>query len=281
MIDKCQLCDSDKLKTLDAEAGVVTCLNCGFVFNKVRPSLDEIKKYYSRNDKYDLWLKDFDQREALWSWRLNKVLRHYKKGSILDVSAGIGQFLNKAKKYFDELAGTEISKSAINISKERFGFDLLEGTIHEIDFKERKFDNITMFHTLEHVMNPRDELVKASNLLVSGGMLFVSVPNDVTNLKIIIKKLLNRFGFKYKIYQRIQLDGSIDEIHLSHFKPQVLTKLLAGTGFKIIEVSLDKYFISTECKRKKDEMYFRVMNFFNTLTKINLYDTIWVTAQKI
>ena len=96
-----------------------------------------------------------------------------------------------------------------------------------------------------------------------------------------MKKIVNTIKPRYKIYNQIVLDGLADEIHVSHFTPRVLEKLLLDCGFSIGESSLDKYFISTGSKQRLDELYFEIMSFVSEHLLINLYDTIWIVAKKV
>jgi SAM-dependent methyltransferase len=281
----CKLCNSTQLNRLDDSCNICQCSSCGYIFDNPHPSFDEIRDYYSRSEKYDGWLQALALREKLWKKRLN-IMRKWKKyGSLLDVGTGIGQFLHIGKDEFTETFGTEISESAIHIAKEIYGLDIFQGSLEEIDFANKKFDNITMFHVLEHVEDPRAMIRKCRALLNDGGMLFIAVPNDVQSIKAKGKDFFRKTGI-YRpsskgIYglPKITLDGSLGEIHISHFTPDVLGSILKREGFSILEFSLDPYFISRGVIRRNVRgIYYLAQRLFFSITGRNLYDTIWVVA---
>ena len=225
-------------------------------------------------------------REKLWRRRLNLVNKFKKPGSILDIGAGIGQFLYLAKDHFSETCGTEISKSAIETAKDMYSLDIIEGTIESINFSSKKFDNITLFHVLEHVEEPQAVLKKCNNILTESGILFIAVPNDVQSIKARLKNLVKIIGGRNisstGVYglSKIMLDGSVDEIHLSHFTTHVLKVTLNREGFKIIDASIDPYFVSSGFRHSVQNIYFFGHLIILKLFNLNLYDTIWIVAEK-
>ena len=285
IIKSCKLCGSENILPIDKECNIYQCSSCGYTFDNPRPSFDEIQEYYSRPGKYDGWIENLEPRENLWKRRLNLMRKWKKPGSLLDVGTGIGQFLSIAGDDFTETRGTEISDSAIHIAKERYGLDIFQGSIEAIDFSNRKFDNITLFHVLEHVGDPRAVIKKCRALLNEGGILFIAVPNDIQSIKAKGKDIARTIGI-YRpslkgVYglPKLALDGSVDEIHLSHFTPGVLRSMLEREGFRVLESAMDPYFISTGVHRIEQEIYYLSHRVIFRITGYNLYDTIWIVAE--
>jgi SAM-dependent methyltransferase len=283
----CNLCDSGQLEQLDDSCNICRCSSCGYIFDNPHPSSDEICEYYSRPGKYDGWLEALAPREKLWKRRLDLMRKWKKPGSLLDVGTGIGQFLHIGRDDFTETCGTEISDSAIRIAKERYGLDVYSGPVEDIDFSDRKFDNITIIHVLEHVDDPRAVIRKCRALLNEGGVLFIAVPNDIQSIKARAGELLRKAGIRLQSSRgayglpKLALDGSQGEIHLSHFTPEVLDSMLKREGFEVRESSLDPYFVSNGFFRRiAGEMYYLSHRLFFRITGLNLYNTIWVVAQK-
>jgi SAM-dependent methyltransferase len=285
--EHCLICNSDTLTILDGESNLCKCSSCGYIFDNPRPSFDEIQDYYSRPGKYDGWLENTESRDKLWKRRLNRMQKWKKQGSLLDIGTGIGQFLNIARDDFTETCGTEISGSAIHIAKECYGLDIFQGSIEDIDFSNRKFDNITIFHVLEHVDDPRAVIRKCRSLLKEGGMLFIAVPNDIQSIKAEVKDIAHKIGIYRSsskgVYglPKIALDGSLDEIHLSHFTPSVIQSMLEREGFRVLDSSTDPYFISSGVHRIVQEIYYLSHRVIFRITGLNLYDTIWIVAENI
>jgi len=280
------LCEQKNLQVIDRDSNIWQCITCGYVFDNPRPTPEEIAAYYSTPRKYDAWLEKEAERDLLWRRRLKKVERHKKMGTLLDIGTGTGQFLNIARGAFTSVYGTEISESAVTIAKEKYGLDIVRSQIVAVDFKETTFDNITLFHVLEHVHDPLAVLEKCRALLCSGGRLFIAVPNELGSLRNMVRKVLNRLGLKKIRYHgklglpEIKLDGSLDEIHLSHFTPQVLLHFLERQGFTVMENGLDPYYAEKGLRLLFNNIYYMCLSAVAKLSSMNLYDTIWIVAKK-
>jgi ubiquinone/menaquinone biosynthesis C-methylase UbiE len=288
-LETCTLCESRDLHLLDAATGICRCASCGYIFDNPRPTADAIRRFYSRPTKYDGWLRAEGPRDALWKRRLAKLAPTRKPGSLLDVGTGIGQFLHHARAVYTEVHGTEISTRAIEIAKEKFALAITEGPIETAPLGDRRFDNITLFHVLEHVGNPRTVIARCHELLTPGGMLTVAVPNDVLTLRAKPDKLgrlteqlrtRGRAAIDKPALPRITLDGSMDEIHLSHFTTDVLARFLASSGFTVVEQSLDPYWVANGLDALRQAAIYATCRVVHRASGINVYETIWLSARK-
>ena len=281
----CNLCGSDQLQCIDPRINLCKCNSCGYIFDNPRPSFEDIQEYYSRQEKYDVWLEHLPARENLWKRRLEIVNKWKKDGSLLDIGTGIGQFIDIARNDFSKVKGTEISSSAIMIAKQRYDLDIIGGAIEQIELEE-KFDNITLFHVLEHVGNPKLVIDKCWNLLNNKGKLIIAVPNDINSFKAILKEFFRKKGLGSDKstgmmgLPGIALDGTVDEIHLSHFTTEVLEKFLENENFKVICMGLDPYFIETGFRRIVKESYYLFNQVVWKIFHRNTYDTILIIAEK-
>jgi SAM-dependent methyltransferase len=286
LLQACLVCDSKMLEIVDPACNITQCRNCGYIFDNPRPTLEELVGFYSKPTKYDSWLCELGIRDRLWKRRLSKLRSTKKPGALLDVGAGIGQFLFLARDSYDAVYGTEVSSAAIQIAKQKYNLDLFQGTIEKLDMRGKVFDNVTLFHVLEHVPDPRLVLKRCNSLLSAEGILVIAVPNEVASLRGSLKRMFVRIGIRPRHgtgklgLPRISLDGSIDEIHLSHFSPIVLHRLLQATGFSVIASTLDPYYVATGIRRLKADVYYHCCLALLHIFKVNLYDTILVIARK-
>ena len=175
-----------------------------------------------------------------------------KPGSLLDVGTGIGQFLATARSSYREVYGTEVSSVAIRIAKEKYNLDIFQGTIEDIDWQGKVFDNISLFHVLEHVHNPKSVLRKCHSLLSPDGVLVIAVPNEVSSLRARARTWMMNAGLKERRglgrfgLPLVSLGPETGEVHLSHFVPEVLDKLLRNTGFSVLKKTLDPYYLRAQ-----------------------------------
>jgi len=290
LLHACPLCEADSLGVLDSTANLCECRRCGYVFNNPRPTLAALISFYSQPTKYDQWLAEEPARDALWTRRLRLLRPIAKPGSLLDVGAGIGQFLAIARPYFSEVCGTEVSESAIHIARQRYNLQLFAGELQSVEFGNKKFDNITIFHVLEHVPNPRQVIEKCASLLVDGGTLTIAVPNDLYSYR--GKRFLRtfatrrfrgarRFGRFARIgLPNIVLDGSLTEIHLSHFTTGVLRRLLEQSGFSVIASTLDPYYVAVGFAERWEAGFYLWCRILNRIFRTNVYDAMLLVARK-
>src|SRR5258708_8740636 len=106
----CNICRSDQIQAVDPEWNFCRCGSCGYVFDSPRPTIAELVAFYSQPAKYDSWLSAARARDALWKRRLKKLLPRKTTGNLLDVGAGIGQFLHHAKPFVADLPVPEVSR---------------------------------------------------------------------------------------------------------------------------------------------------------------------------
>lgn len=282
----CPLCGEESIRIIDGASNICECEPCGYVFDNPRPSEDDLIAFYSQPTKYDSWLAEERARDALWNRRLAQLLRVRKPGSLLDVGAGIGQFLDVARPHFSRVYGTEVSESAVEIARKKYGLELIRGEIQDIEFGVGRLDNITLFHVLEHVPNPKLVIQRCAQLLGNGGVLVIAVPNDVESLRVRAKRILRALGVRRpqktgKLgLPRLALDGSLPEIHLSHFTSTALKRLVENFGFSVIWDTLDPYYVASGAEEAKQRLYYTCCRAFKTISGENMYDTILLVARK-
>src|SRR5205807_6075905 len=136
-----------------------------------RPTQAEIAAAYSDPHAYDHWLREEEGRARMWRQRLDLVEREAGpgRGRLLDVGAGIGTFLALARERGWEVAGTEVSQSAIRLAGERHSLQLVAGQLEDARLPEGTFQVVALWHVLEHVPSPSSVLRTARKLLTPGG----------------------------------------------------------------------------------------------------------------
>ena len=280
-LKKCDLCGSDHIVCLDSKNNINRCRDCGYVFDSPRPTTQAISEFYSKPSQYGFWFED--ARDVLCKKRLAMVQKHKKSGTLLDVGAGPAQFLNLAKAFFD-VTGTEVSKTAVKLAKEKYAIDLIEGQFEDIDFGNLKFDVITIIHTLEHVPSPSSTIKKCKALLKDDGILVIAVPNDLESLKAKARILLSMFKVgKWKNrgvfgFPKITLDGAESEIHVSHFNQAVLKSFFSRQGLVVIDDTIDPSYVQKGFKKFLYDALYVCCLAIKTITGKNYFGAIWMVA---
>ena len=147
-----------------------------------QPSGEALPSYY----KSEQYISHTDQKKGVFaflyqtvkSYSLKKKVRLISElnngtGSLLDIGAGTGDFLNVAKQNNWAISGIEVNAQARNLALKK-GINLLE----DIDnVAGKKYDVITLWHVLEHIPNLEETCKKLELLLKDNGSLIVAVPN--------------------------------------------------------------------------------------------------------
>ncbi len=147
-----------------------------------QPELQNLGKYYESED----YISHTDNKRSLFEKayhfvknialknKLNLInSQQSKKGKLLDIGAGTGDFLLTAKNDGWETIGVEPSDRAKNIAKEK-GISFVEETS---TLESNSLDVITMWHVLEHVPDLELQIQELKRLLKPTGTLIVAVPN--------------------------------------------------------------------------------------------------------
>ena len=100
-----------------------------------------------------------------------------RRGRLLDVGCGSGEFLARMKALGWEVVGLEPDERAAQLARERWGLRVDVSWIHNADMRETSFDVITMNHVLEHLNDPLGSLQTLQRWLRPSGTIVVTTPN--------------------------------------------------------------------------------------------------------
>jgi len=95
---------------------------------------------------------------------------------VLDIGFGGGLWMQIASDYGWKATGVEIDAELVQSAKEA-GYQAYLGDFLDINFGSSKFDFIRLNHVLEHLLNPKETLIKCKDLLSKDGYIYVRVPN--------------------------------------------------------------------------------------------------------
>lgn len=219
-----------------------------------RPTLADLPSYYQSDD----YISHSDKKTGLVSrvyqfvrsFTLKnkvKIIEHFQpqKGSLLDIGAGTGHFLNLAKKNNWNVTGIEPNHGARTAAAEK-GISFAEN-IQSIE--QHSFEVITMWHVLEHVPDLEEQIKQLKRILKQEGTLIIAVPNfrsyDARHYK--------RFWAGYDVPR-----------HLWHFSKKSIRVLFQEQNMKVVEMlpmRWDAYYVSLLSEKYKRGY----MNFFKAV----------------
>lgn len=202
---------------------LVKC-ECNFVYLKPRPDAQEISSYY-QSFKYDphntinqdVWGKiyQFAQKYSL-RWKYNKIASIKTSGRLLDIGGGKGEFA-----VFMESKGWDVvlQDSITDVVYTNAGTSIK--TVKDLNILKdnKKFDVITLWHSLEHIHDISELYHQINRLLDRDGILLLAVPNLLAPERIF-------YGNKWAPFDAPR--------HLYHFQLKSLKNLCEKYKFMII-----------------------------------------------
>jgi 2-polyprenyl-3-methyl-5-hydroxy-6-metoxy-1,4-benzoquinol methylase len=232
---RCDLCYSEKYCVVEPgehKYKVLKCSRCGLVYVYPKPPKRELKRHYN-SDYYHEWMDRQKQRRVhMWQKRLKAISRETAIGRLLDIGCGEGLFLKIAQENGWSVEGTEISEFACKSAAQNIGKEIWTGEVWDACFYTASFDVVTIWHVLEHGVDPLKTLKEARRVLKSDGLCVVAVPNLNDWCMQLAYWLLKR--------KRLSLFSPDDkELHLYHFSVHTLENILIRAGFDKIKIRPD------------------------------------------
>jgi SAM-dependent methyltransferase len=216
----------DRLYGTPGEYSVAICTRCGSGRTLPLVSSDKVGGFYpSQYNAYGLpenpvlrtlatALFERRYRRALRTVPLG-VLAERAPGRLLDVGSGRGDLGVVLGRSGWQVAGLEPSTEAVAEARKR-GVESQRGTLTEGPRPEGRYDAVVFNHSLEHVVEPFEDLSTARQLLEPGGLVLISLPNFGS-------WQARRFGSRW-----FHLDLPR---HRTHFTERGLETLLRRAGF--------------------------------------------------
>ena len=208
-----------------------------------QPSLDKLPSYYESVD----YISHTDGNRSLFEKmyqfvksialknKLKLINSQSPKGRILDIGAGVGDFLSVCKNDGWQTIGIEPSDKAKNIAKSK-GVSFVENLS---ELENHSFDIITMWHVLEHVPNLEEQITELKRLIKPNGTIIIAVPN----FKSFDAKHYGQFWAAFDV-----------PIHLWHFSKTAIQKLFAKEKLELIKVlpmKFDSFYVSLLSEKYK------------------------------
>lgn len=174
----------DRLHRLPGIFRLVQCLQCGWIRQNPRPTIETIGYYYPScyvnfvpaiEDEPKPWRR-WDRRYGILKRRW-AVERLQPRGRLLDVGCATGIFLHEMQQAGWDVVGVEPNPEAADYAQKRFGLSVHVGLLRQVGLPGSSFDVITLWDVLEHLHTPWADLIEMHRLLRNKGLLVVRIPN--------------------------------------------------------------------------------------------------------
>lgn len=212
---------------------------------KTVPIPENLDHYYQSED----YISHTDAKRSLFE-RIYHFVKQYtlsqkeriiyselnRKGNLLDIGAGTGDFLAYAKAKNWEVVGIEPNQKAKGLALKK-GVLFVDNTT---ELSDNSFDVITMFHVLEHVENLDKQLSELKRISKPNGIIIIAVPN----YKSYDAEYYKEFWAAYDVPR-----------HLWHFSKTSIQKLFSEKGMELIKTKpmyFDSFYVSLLSEKYKN-----------------------------
>ena len=201
---------------------LVRCRSCGVVFQNPRLTTEGLAFYY--RDYYDglgaeITEFAFSNYGPVYANRARMVKSLTSPRKWLDVGCGHGHFCCAAREAFPgiDLDGLDWSESVEDAHNRKWIDRAHRGSLIALAPSLRgRYDVLSMFHYLEHVLDPAAEIAAAHEVLEPGGYLVIEVPEPDS----VVGRALGRLWVNW-----------LQPQHLQFLSIRHLDKLLRAHGF--------------------------------------------------
>ncbi|MBH30553.1 MAG: SAM-dependent methyltransferase [Candidatus Marinimicrobia bacterium] len=168
------------------EFDYVSCGICASLYQSPRPHLDTFKEFYNNSPSSNFWAKNFfpsvaeSRREIIFKPRVDQLAKfcndkHFHPGTVMDIGAGYGIFLEEWKKRFPKTRciAVEPAKNMAAICRNK-DLEVVEAFAEDVESHVRISDLVVCFEVFEHVHNPIEFVKTLCQFTSNGGYLMIS-----------------------------------------------------------------------------------------------------------
>ncbi|MCB1199970.1 MAG: class I SAM-dependent methyltransferase [Leptospiraceae bacterium] len=208
----CPVCNSSKNKIYERfgnnwQYTHRLCLDCKMVYCSPRPKYDEdflynaYEFYADDHSILNLDENEYESHALRATPGIEKEITEYfkfdkDKKSFIDIGCATGEYLFRAKDYYQMVFGLEVSSKMAEFVRNKLNIEVFTDKFEDLS-ENLKFSCIHMSHVIEHIPDPHVWLKKTKQLLTRGGILVIKVPNIFSpdrRFKVFLKRLRLRKG---------------------------------------------------------------------------------------
>ena len=229
----CPACDSALSEPAFEKSGFLyeRCGECRTLYVNPRPSMEVLSEHYRNSLTIEYWNENIYpaseevRRNNIFAPRARRVVEICKArdvglGSLLDIGAGFGTFLEELQKLnlFEALYAVEPSSKLADTCRKK-GLAVMEELAENLKI-DAPVDVITNFELIEHLFEPLAFLKHCHRLLKPGGLMILTTPNILGFDLLVLGALSDNIGAPN---------------HINYFNPLALKILMQSAGFTVLE----------------------------------------------
>ncbi|HET58563.1 MAG TPA: SAM-dependent methyltransferase [Deltaproteobacteria bacterium] len=197
-----------------------------------------------------------------------ELLRH------LDIGSGSGELVRLVEEHYDNVRPVccDYTNELMQLPDRQV--DIIDlNAVAVLPYDDARFDAVTATEVIEHLEDFRKLLREMRRVLRPGGLLVLSTPN-ILNLNSRLRNLW--FGFA-ELMGPLPVNARKKEScagHISPVSPFYIMHALRETGFRNVDMTVDRYQRSGMLKLAFLWIPFLIMNTFITRREVRKYKTI-------
>jgi len=205
----CCLCGSEEMT--HAHEDMFQCGGCGLYIKEELPTKSALKgalqwallSACTRPGGPERRMSKADEQ-------LQKIEKYISPGRLFDVGAASGFVMKAAQNRGWEVSGNDISISAVKWAKEHYDLDIHYHFFEDIGLESNSYNAVVLWNTLEHTHNPAQTIAHAKDILKTGGIIHIRIPEKGT-----LEALKKHY----------------EDLHFYEFKMEILCEYLKSQGF--------------------------------------------------
>jgi 2-polyprenyl-3-methyl-5-hydroxy-6-metoxy-1,4-benzoquinol methylase len=221
----CAVCSRGSFEEACEKEGYryVRCNGCGTVRQYPYPGERELLEFYANYQTHKSSASVYLTDAGYEAYSRDKLLTFADLGlspavftgkRLCDVGCGIGQFLQFVQRFGPGPSfGLDLSEECVQSARAR-GLDVRGEDF--LALRER-FDVVSMWHVIDHLLQPRAFVEQAHRLLEPGGSRIIETP--------VVGPVSEAFGADWRFYMPVE--------HVNLFSPQGLVDLCRQAGFEL------------------------------------------------
>jgi 2-polyprenyl-3-methyl-5-hydroxy-6-metoxy-1,4-benzoquinol methylase len=232
----CNLCGANDYRVVFPKGyaqvhQIVRCNHCSLMYANPQEAIDcqEFEQYEEKVRNQDPESVQYFQKQHVQltdNLQVLKILNdlYPSRGKLLEIGSYLGIFLDRIRAAGWDVTGLEPFHSVAELSRKKYGLNVVEALLPEAKFPAGAFDAIIMLHVIEHLPNPAEYIREIRRIVRPGGAFVVETP---------------RFdSLMFKVLGRRERSLSNCDGHIYFFTVQTLRELLERNGFEVVRVDL-------------------------------------------
>ncbi|MDO8468856.1 MAG: methyltransferase domain-containing protein [Candidatus Peribacter sp.] len=211
----CPLCSHAPRERMLRDLAAFECPSCGFLWLRDRSTAPEYEE-----SVVDLSAEKIRTRKRNCYNRVAMIAKHISLDRVCDIGCGEGLFLAAVRdQHYSDPMGLEPSSACVSYGRS-IGLSIEQGMVEDYPalFSGRPRDVVTLFHVIEHLVDPFETMRMFRSVLHPGSFLVIETPN-------IESYSARKWGDRWRMIYRQ---------HLSYFNPSTLRSCLEQAGFDIL-----------------------------------------------